>query len=316
MKEKIKSFVRRTLKKRSYNRAHSIYIRFYKEIIEANQCFAKSVEGEKEWLAHWRKYDRKLKPLSYRIFSYFMGKGKKIIPPELISSIIEPILTPEKYREYYSDKNNFLRILPSSFLPEYFLMDIDGLVYDSNYDIVEKENIDKVIRELRNRFDKIVIKPSRTSSGKGVQIIKKNDAGMFVTKNNIPFSYAFIKEVYKTNWCLQECINQSDYMANFNPTSINTIRIAVYRNENGDLRCLSAALRIGAVGSEVDNAHAGGKFCGILPNGKIGNYVCDVLGKREFSFNNLDFEKIFEYANKIGNIKPIKKLYELGGKNE
>ena len=29
-----------------------------------------------------------------------------------------------------------------------------------------------------------------------------------------------------------------------------------------------------------------------------------------------DFEKIFEYANKIGNIKPIKKLYELGGKNE
>lgn len=32
--------------------------------------------------------------------------------------------------------------------------------------------------------------------------------------------------------------------------------------------------------------------------------------------NNLDFEKIFEYANKIGNIKPIKKLYELGGKNE
>jgi len=31
--------------------------------------------------------------------------------------------------------------------------------------------------------------------------------------------------------------------------------------------------------------------------------------------NELELEKIFEYANKMNNIKPIKKLYELGGKN-
>lgn len=31
--------------------------------------------------------------------------------------------------------------------------------------------------------------------------------------------------------------------------------------------------------------------------------------------NRLEFEKIFEYANRINNLKPIKKLYELGGKN-
>ena len=29
--------------------------------------------------------------------------------------------------------------------------------------------------------------------------------------------------------------------------------------------------------------------------------------------NNLEFEKIFEYANKLNNLKPIKKLYDLGG---
>ena len=32
--------------------------------------------------------------------------------------------------------------------------------------------------------------------------------------------------------------------------------------------------------------------------------------------NELNFEKIFEYAKKINNIKPIMKLYELGGKND
>lgn len=31
--------------------------------------------------------------------------------------------------------------------------------------------------------------------------------------------------------------------------------------------------------------------------------------------NKLEFEKIFEYANRINNLKPIKRLYELGGKN-
>ena len=31
--------------------------------------------------------------------------------------------------------------------------------------------------------------------------------------------------------------------------------------------------------------------------------------------NELEFEKIFEYANKIHDLKPIKKLYNLGGEN-
>ena len=31
--------------------------------------------------------------------------------------------------------------------------------------------------------------------------------------------------------------------------------------------------------------------------------------------NELEMEKIFEYANKINNLKPIKRLYELGGVN-
>ena len=31
--------------------------------------------------------------------------------------------------------------------------------------------------------------------------------------------------------------------------------------------------------------------------------------------NQLELEKIFEYANKINNLKPITKLYELGGEN-
>ena len=31
--------------------------------------------------------------------------------------------------------------------------------------------------------------------------------------------------------------------------------------------------------------------------------------------NELELEKIFEYANKINNLKPIKRLYEFGVEN-
>ena len=34
--------------------------------------------------------------------------------------------------------------------------------------------------------------------------------------------------------------------------------------------------------------------------------------ERNQKLNKLDFEKIFEYANKTNNLKAIKKLYELG----
>lgn len=286
----IKRIVRNILKREAYKQGFRNYINLYKKIIERNPQLAEPAKGEKEWLGHWRKYDKNLSPLCYRVFSRYVKEGADIIPLEFIASMVEPILTPRKYQFYYSDKNNFNKLLPEVFMPKVFLMNIDGFMYDGKYNLLKHDEVEAYLRGLSKSQDRIVLKPSRQASGVGVQILKKDAYGNFANGKGRMLSLQMLKEDYGANYLLQECLNQSDYMSQFNSSSINTIRIATYRDGNGRVNYMSGGLRIGAKGAEVDNAHAGGKFCGVANNGKIGNYVCDWLGVRQTEYNGLDFK--------------------------
>lgn len=99
-----------------------------------------------------------------------------------------------------------------------------------------------------------------------------------------------LKKFYKKDFLIQEVLEQSDFMSSLNPSSVNTIRVAVYKDEMGEAHHLGSILRIGANGSDVDNAHAGGRFCGINEEGVLGKYTLDALGGRQTVFNGFDFE--------------------------
>lgn len=286
----MKSIVRNILKKRLYRQSVKNYLSLYRQIIKENPDLSIPAPGENEWLKHWRKYDRHLSPLCYRVFSRYVKEGTDIIPLEFVASMVEPVLTPHKYLFYYSDKNNFNKLLPRAFMPQTFLMNIDGLMFDGEYNLLKHGEIDDFLKKMVDLHGRLVLKPSRQSSGVGVQILQRNDKGVLVNNKGKALSLQMLDEDYGANYLLQECIVQSDYMAQFNPSSINTIRIATYRDEKGEINCLSAGLRIGASGADVDNAHAGGVFCGISSEGKIADYVCNWLGSKELKYNGLDFE--------------------------
>jgi len=57
---------------------------------------------------------------------------------------------------------------------------------------------------------------------------------------------------------LEEAFEQHPELSAFNPTSVNTLRIMVYRPTGEPTRCLGAYLRIGRAGKIVDNGSAGG----------------------------------------------------------
>jgi hypothetical protein len=70
-------------------------------------------------------------------------------------------------------------------------------------------------------------------------------------------------------YLLQERIIQHPKMSELHPDSVNTIRMNTFNN-NGKVEVFSAALRIGAKGSSVDNWAAGGIVVGIdLETGKL-----------------------------------------------
>lgn len=103
----------------------------------------------------------------------------------------------------------------------------------------------------------------------------------------------YLNRGYKRNFIIQKAVSQSSFMSVFNPSSVNTLRVATYRSvKTGKVHVINAVMRIGASGKNVDNAHSGGRFIGIdHKTGIVGKYVCDWLGKTDTVFNGIDFSK-------------------------
>ena len=83
----------------------------------------------------------------------------------------------------------------------------------------------------------------------------------------------------------------------------------------------SAIVRIGANGSLVDNAHAGGGYVGIdVKDGTLCKKVLNQYGETSIVFNGIDFsqkhqipnwDKIVEFAKYIGSCSPHHRLLAL-----
>ena len=273
---------------RKYYRSYRIresYKKLYRKIGEQNPSLIKPVLGEKEWKEKWSKMDRNIMPYSYRIFSRFIGQDLNIIPLELFANVIEPILCPPLFYPYYNDKNIFDKLFPSGMLPRTFVRNIRGVFYDSNYQFIENPISEKYLYS-----NKIILKPAvGGESGIGVQIFMRI-GDKWLNKSHEELTIDYLKKNYVSDYIIQECLQQNDRMAFYNASSVNTIRIMTYRSVMTDEVFIpNAILRIGALGAEVDNAHHGGMFCGISPNGELGKYVCNYLGEKRTSFNGIDF---------------------------
>ncbi len=93
-----------------------------------------------------------------------------------------------------------------------------------------------------------------------------------------------------------ECPNANDYNNKNLKVIIRKPKIKINEDNYKYLQLLDILINKDNIKIEVDDEKE-----------KIYKFIKD---------NKLEFEKIFEYANKINNLKPIMKLYELGGKND
>lgn len=284
----IKRFLKKSISFYLYRECVKIAHSFYKDAIEINPNLKEPANGEDLWLKKWRIYDSKLSPLAYRVFSRYIGENINIVPLEICSAICEPVLTPYDYNHFYSDKNSFDLIFPKGTLPQALFRNIRGRWFDGDYLPFKSNEIETKLNNLE--LDAVIIKPTLSSSGKGVEKFKRVN-GSFVNGNNVKLDANYIHDGYGNNCIIQQAFSQHHFFNQFNPSSVNTIRIAVYRDSKGIIQPLNSILRIGKSGSVVDNAHAGGVFIGIGKDGLMGRYVCDQYGRTEKVFNDIDFSK-------------------------
>lgn len=270
------------------------------------------VEGEDKFVQKWKQLDAHVNPVYYRLFSAYCGKDPNIIPEDICRNVVEVAMNHVYYRGFYSDKNMFDKIFPKGFCPQTLLRKIQGFYYDENYTTM-RGNED--LYDLCKEYAKIIVKPSvNSNSGNKVLLFRRDSekkqylsiggGGAYV------LTYEFLNSFYADDFIVQECLEQLEYVSQFCKTSVNTLRIHVYRSVVTDEPVIPCAImRIGKDGSYLDNAHAGGLFIGVEQDGSLGKYLCDQYGNKYNSINGINFKnssyRIPNFQNVINFAKDV-----------
>lgn len=278
---------------------------------------------EKEWIRHWSKLSKQPHVNSFRLFSKYIEPDINIVPEDVCANIIQPILNPIETRPFYQDKNMFDIILGNDVMPNTLLRCIDGQLLTGEYKSIsfdyhtnqERSESKEKLNHILEGYSTIFLKPSvDSSSGQGIVGFRLNGEGIFceIGGERI-FDIDFFNEYKNTydNFIIQEGVSQHPYMSQFNPSSINTIRIATYRSvKDNKVHVVGIIMRIGKSGSCVDNSHAGGVAIGVSRDGTLGKFAVDPDGNRYDTFNGInfkdntfkipEFDKILDFAKRIG----------------
>ena len=185
---------------------------------------------------------------------------KEYIPNNLYHVDLVPRANVHWLQGALGDKNMCDFLFPGENIAHSILKNMNGYYYFEGNPVSEEDAI-----ALCSNLDSVIIKPSKSSEGKGVQLFSTKDG---ITSLNGMSLVQLFKE-YNKDFLIQECVKQHKGMAALNPTSVNTLRILSYRS-NMDVMIIYSVVRIGRSGSVVDNQCAGGISTTISEDGRLG----------------------------------------------
>lgn len=141
----------------------------------------------------------------------------------------------------------------------------------------------KMFVEKHNRF---IAKPIKGRYGSNTSIYNIADFN-----GGAEFIFEHLMGI-TDEWIIEELIEQDARMAEWNPSSVNTIRVPSFRTKSG-IQILAPFIRMGRKGSVVDNAGSGGIYATLdAETGKICSVAMDERGN--VYETNPDNGKIFK----------------------
>lgn len=273
-----------------YNlQVYCFYKRQFRRYLRLHHIPNVPAEGEAEYLLTWGG-QYKVEPYSYRLFSRFTDR-KYIVPENIGRCFIETKLNPAAMRSVYEDKNMFPFIIGKDKVPATVLCRMNGgRISDANFHPVTRE-----VEDYLDNETPLILKPSvGSSSGQGIHLFTYSaEAKAYISrKDGSRLTKEFLMN-YNENFVLQKAITQHQEIAKFNPTSVNTLRVAVYRSwKDEEPHVLASIMRVGKSGAFVDNAHAGGMYVGIdVQTGKVGEKLYDQYGISSSVWNGVDYTR-------------------------
>ena len=259
-------------------------------------------EINKVWGGYGGKYH------AFGFYKQMCGTFNPYYVPDDYYDYAEKVLNLRWAAYFLQHKCNLKYIIPSKNRAKVIVQKIDGhFVLEDNTEISK----DAAIIRLKEHpcFMRKVARG--TGGGKGVQK---------VSLENIEDESSLFEELLQGNDIeFEEVIQQNDFLAQFNPDSVNTFRFLTL-NINQKCTLLSVFLRMGAKGSFVDNLSGGsGVLVGVNSEGYINSFGIDknfnkmyhsptgleFKGIKVPSFDTLsqqiiEFQKKIPFANLIG----------------
>lgn len=143
-----------------------------------------------------------------------------------------------------------------------------GVFYNMKNNVITDNDVNNIIQS--SSASAIFAKLCLGWSGAGLERYSKDSGNGNFQREGLVLTADFIRKHFENSYFLfQEAIEQADYIAQFNSTSINTIRINS-KLIGEEVFIFAAALRMGRKGVFLDNAHAGGISVNInVDNGKL-----------------------------------------------
>ena len=202
-------------------------------------------------------YGQRIPYTWHRHYTAFTGKFDAQYFPELlyIPEFEIYMNTDLRYAHAFEDKN-LLKLFAGGVgirMPETIISCTNGILCDRDYRIIKWNDINNLLP------DRICFaKPSTlSSSGQGCMLVDKEQEGILPSL-----------QALGNNFVIQERLICSDSIQKIYPGSVNTFRVMTYFWD-GKIHCAPVVMRIGRNGSFLDNAHAGGVFIAVNPDGTL-----------------------------------------------
>lgn len=190
----------------------------------------------------------------------------RYIPDDLFYKKIIPKVNRMDLVYAYEDKNNYNNLFGNILMPLTIWKNINGNLYDKDNQPLEKNHIRDILLKSHNKS--LVVKPSiKGGGGRGVEVYTDYQ----INENEIRDLIEKIDSYYKKDYIVQFFLDQHNLLNKIYPHSLNTFRIMTYRN-NGAIKVISSVLRMGNLGSKVDNATLGGITVGVHANGLLNSF--------------------------------------------
>lgn len=196
-------------------------------------------------------------------------------------------LSMDKHSEYHlliDDKILFHDIMTQYGLPvptRFFTF--RGGEFRHGQELLTDAEVDTIIRGISD--DRIFVKKFTGGAASGVSVFTKKENGVYVDKDGDIVSASMIRKKFSNqDFFFEKQIIQEPVLSQFNPDTVNTIRVLTYNN-----KIVSATVRFGGKGEYVDNVSANGVAVSLdIETGILGDYGMKMYSTIEHFYEHPD----------------------------